>query len=76
VSLFSFLMISSEFEFYIRWIAKYIDEPKQSLLKTLLDRQGSKDGVRLSYKIFDWMLNHHDSPIPTTDPSTTLTQDV
>lgn len=54
-----------------RWIAKYIDEPKQSLLKTLLDRQGSKDGLRLSYKIYDWMLNQHDDPIPNIDASTT-----
>ncbi|CAF1949822.1 unnamed protein product [Rotaria magnacalcarata] len=48
----------------LRWIAKYIDEPKQSLLKTLLDRQGSKDGLRISYKMYDWMVNNHDGPMP------------
>ncbi|CAF4168806.1 unnamed protein product, partial [Rotaria magnacalcarata] len=26
----------------LRWLTKYIDEPKQSLLRTLLDRQNSK----------------------------------
>ncbi|CAF1657537.1 unnamed protein product [Adineta ricciae] len=55
----------------LRWIAKYIDEPKQSLLKTVLDRQGSKDGLRISYKIFDWMVNHHDGPMPVADSTTT-----
>ena len=49
------------------WITKYIDEPKQSLLKTLLDRQGSKDGLRLSYKPYDWMLNYHDDPTSSVD---------
>ena len=42
-----------------RWITKYIDEPKQSLLKTLLDRTSINDGLHISYKIYDWMLNHH-----------------
>ncbi|CAF0945533.1 unnamed protein product [Adineta steineri] len=55
----------------LRWIAKYIDEPKQSLLKTLLDRQGSKDGLRISYKIYDWMVNHHNAPLPIIDSTTT-----
>ncbi|CAF0844023.1 unnamed protein product [Rotaria sordida] len=47
----------------LRWITKYIDEPKQSLLKTLMDRQSSKDNLHISYKIYDWMLNHYDSLI-------------
>lgn len=42
-----------------RWITKYIDEPKRSLLQALLDQQVSKDGLRLSYKIYDWMLNDY-----------------
>ena len=56
--------------FSCRWITKYIDEPKQSLLKTLLDRQGSQDGLCISYKIFDWMLNHHDDPMPNIESIT------
>ncbi|CAF0838073.1 unnamed protein product [Rotaria sp. Silwood1] len=47
----------------LRWIIKYIDEPKQSLLKTLLDRQCTKDNLHISYKIYDWMLNIHDDQI-------------
>jgi hypothetical protein len=46
-----------------RWITKYIDEPKQSLLKTLLDQQGTKNGLHISYKIYDWILNDHDDSI-------------
>ncbi|CAF0910468.1 unnamed protein product [Didymodactylos carnosus] len=48
----------------LRWIAKYIDEPKQSLLKTLLDKQGAREGLRISYKTYDWMLNNHDGEAP------------
>lgn len=43
----------------LRWITKFIDEPKRSLLQALLDQQVSKDGLHLSYKIFDWMLNDY-----------------
>ncbi|CAF1332776.1 unnamed protein product [Rotaria magnacalcarata] len=50
----------------LRWLTKYIDEPKQSLLRTLLDRQNSKDNLHISYKTYNWMLNHHDSLISTT----------
>ncbi|CAF0762548.1 unnamed protein product, partial [Didymodactylos carnosus] len=48
----------------LRWISKYIDEPKQSLLKTLLDKQGARQGLRISYKTYDWMLNNHDGEAP------------
>ncbi|CAF0892229.1 unnamed protein product [Adineta steineri] len=50
----------------LRWIANYIDEPKQSLLKTILEQHGTKDGIHISYKIFDWMLNNHEALISNT----------
>ncbi|UJR16365.1 hypothetical protein I4U23_003268 [Adineta vaga] len=50
----------------LRWIANYIDEPKQSLLKTVLEQHGTKDGIQISYKIYDWMLNNHDGLISST----------
>ncbi len=60
----SLLIIS----FYFRWITKYIDEPKQSLLKTLLDQPANKKGLHVSYKIYDWMLNYYDNAISTNTP--------
>lgn len=47
------------FVFICRWITKFIDEPKRSLLQALLDQQVSKDGLHLSYTVFDWMLNDY-----------------
>jgi hypothetical protein len=49
--------------FLFRWIAKYIDEPKQSQLKNLLDEPDRKESLQISYKIYDWMLNHHENVI-------------
>ncbi|CAF2450637.1 unnamed protein product [Rotaria sp. Silwood2] len=51
----------------LRWITKYIDEPKQSLLKILLDRQATKDKLHISYKIYNWMLNHHNNLLSNTN---------
>jgi hypothetical protein len=52
-----------------RWITKYIDEPKQSLLKNLLDQPDQKEDLKISYRIYDWMLNYHENPMP--DPTST-----
>lgn len=43
----------------LRWITKFIDEPKRSLLQALLDQQTSDETVQLSYRVYDWLLNDY-----------------
>ena len=45
--------------FSFRWITKYLDEPKQSLLRNLLDQAYIGEGVQIDYNVFDWMLNNY-----------------
>ena len=43
----------------LRWITKFIDEPKRSLLQALLDQQTTDENVQLTYRVYDWLLNDY-----------------
>ena len=44
----------------LRWITKYIDEPKRSALQALLDQQTTdSENLQLTYRVFDWLLNDY-----------------
>jgi hypothetical protein len=61
-----FINLINYFFLLFRWITKFIDEPKQSLLKIILDQPARKEALHISYKIYNWMLNLYDNSVSNT----------